>query len=353
MTGRRSAVPRSVCRTRCNSRLALLGGDGVPRSAGENRARAGRWIEVVFAALVATTPVRAWAACPALPGNAFAFLPLNPPTDNCRPDPIVRWFDPHVVFDCSFFADGQHGAACGENAAGCVDLCNRAANTWNADMVGRFQFVPADASTPVAFCTSGNGPSDGRTSIGGSATVCDGTAFGAHVIAVTLRETITQGPNAGELVDSDITVNNAFQFDPVLFRATVGHELGHVLGLDHPDQCGHDAIVLMRSAFQLPSNDPCFVSEPTADDLRGAQMIYAQIGPTPTPTAEPVCGDADGNGEVTVSDGVQVLRAAADLSSTCTLAVCDVDGNGAITVSDAVAVLRRAAGLEGANACRF
>jgi hypothetical protein len=58
-----------------------------------------------------------------------------------------------------------------------------------------------------------------------------------------------------------------------------------------------------------------------------------------------LCGDADGNGSVSVTDGVQTLRAAAELSTTCTLARCDVNGSGAITVSDGVQVLRGAAGL--------
>jgi hypothetical protein len=58
-----------------------------------------------------------------------------------------------------------------------------------------------------------------------------------------------------------------------------------------------------------------------------------------------VCGDADGNGAVTVTDGVQTLRSAAGLSTSCTLGRCDVDGNGAVTVTDGVNVLRVAAGL--------
>ena len=49
---------------------------------------------------------------------------------------------------------------------------------------------------------------------------------------------------------------------------------------------------------------------------------------------------------VTVTDGVQVLRSAADLSSECSQRAnsCDVDGNGSVTVSDGVNVLRMAAG---------
>lgn len=57
------------------------------------------------------------------------------------------------------------------------------------------------------------------------------------------------------------------------------------------------------------------------------------------------CGDADGNTEVSVSDGVQVLRAAADLPSSCLPDFCDLDANGAVTVSDGVQTLRAAAGL--------
>ena len=63
------------------------------------------------------------------------------------------------------------------------------------------------------------------------------------------------------------------------------------------------------------------------------------------------CGDADGNGSVTVTDGVQALRAAAGLSSTCTATVCDVDGSGSVTVTDGVNILRKAAGITIAEAC--
>jgi len=63
------------------------------------------------------------------------------------------------------------------------------------------------------------------------------------------------------------------------------------------------------------------------------------------------CGDADGSGQVTVTDGVQTLRAAAGLSSPCTLSTCDTNGSGAITVTDGVAVLRGAAGLPLGGTC--
>jgi hypothetical protein len=64
-----------------------------------------------------------------------------------------------------------------------------------------------------------------------------------------------------------------------------------------------------------------------------------------------LCGDASGDGRVTVSDGVDVLRAGAGLSTSCTTTICDVDGNGAISVTDGVLVLRTAAELPAALSC--
>lgn len=67
--------------------------------------------------------------------------------------------------------------------------------------------------------------------------------------------------------------------------------------------------------------------------------------------AQERCGDADGNGSVSVTDGVQTLRAAASLPSSCTPARCDVNDDGAVSVTDGVNVLREAAGLAPALTC--
>lgn len=66
----------------------------------------------------------------------------------------------------------------------------------------------------------------------------------------------------------------------------------------------------------------------------------------------PMCGDADGNGVYSVTDGVNVLRASAGLSSSCVgTAVCDVDGSGTVSVTDGVNVLRAAADLSATLTC--
>jgi hypothetical protein len=74
---------------------------------------------------------------------------------------------------------------------------------------------------------------------------------------------------------------------------------------------------------------------------------------TATSASAQLCGDADGNGSVNVTDGVQVLRSAAGLDSTCTAQPnnCNVDGVGAITVTDGVNVLRKAASLPVTDNC--
>ncbi len=79
-------------------------------------------------------------------------------------------------------------------------------------------------------------------------------------------------------------------------------------------------------------------------------LLIVATGAVPA-RAGAVCADADGSGSVTVADGVQALRAAADLASVCTLATCDVDGDGVLEVVDGVGVLRAAASLPVSLAC--
>ncbi len=74
------------------------------------------------------------------------------------------------------------------------------------------------------------------------------------------------------------------------------------------------------------------------------------LGALAAPATAQLCGDADGSGSITVTDGVRVLRAAAGLGE-CDLALCDADGSGAVTVSDGVNVLRAAAGLGDPTGC--
>jgi hypothetical protein len=292
---------------------------------------------VVAVAVLGSAPGAADAAnCPNVPDDAFAFIDAG--DDDCT-TPQVSWPAASVVFDCDFFTDGDKSIGCSGDDQTCVNLCKNAANIWNEDLPGRFRFV--DHTDPVSFCDT----EDGIVSVGGTTELCDGSSYGRFTLAVTLSIFFSSGPQAGELIDANITVNQGFEFSQKSFQATLAHEFGHALGLSHPDQCATDpdVNVLMRSASLLPSTDACFVLNPTQADVNGAELLYPEV--------QQICGDADQSGAITVTDGVQILRAAAELSSSCTLQRCDLDHSGAITVTDGVNVLRGAAGLPFTSQC--
>ena len=103
----------------------------------------------------------------------------------------------------------------------------------------------------------------------------------------------------------------------------------------------------------ITATDPVTEISTTAETSGTLTVREPGASPTgPTPVATPgLCGDANESGGVTVTDGVEVLSAAAGLASECSTAVCDVDGSGAVTVTDGVLVLRDAAGLGPGLAC--
>jgi hypothetical protein len=99
-------------------------------------------------------------------------------------------------------------------------------------------------------------------------------------------------------------------------------------------------------AFRLTTTSPAY----TASAVYTAYVTNDASTCPPLGTQE--CGDADASGAITVSDGVNVLRAAAGLDGSCPVAAaCDVDGSGSVTVSDGVNVLRAAAGLPTGLTC--
>lgn len=61
------------------------------------------------------------------------------------------------------------------------------------------------------------------------------------------------------------------------------------------------------------------------------------------PVPPPLCGDADGDGQIKATDALKTLRAAVGVGE-CALCLCDVDGSGSVKASDALVVLRLAVG---------
>lgn len=79
--------------------------------------------------------------------------------------------------------------------------------------------------------------------------------------------------------------------------------------------------------------------------LWGAMLLYA------SGAHGAACGDANRTGTVTVTDGVLVLRAAAQLPAICPQERCDMNLDDRVTVTDGVLALRVAAGITTQVAC--
>lgn len=103
-----------------------------------------------------------------------------------------------------------------------------------------------------------------------------GESFAPDTLAITTRWTV----GGTQRVEADIVFNTAFQWSSYRgnLRSANGrdlwdivrvalHELGHVLGLDHPDENGQSVEALMNSI--LGNRDSL-----TADDIAGAHSMY-------------------------------------------------------------------------------
>ncbi|MFL6519040.1 MAG: matrixin family metalloprotease [Chthoniobacterales bacterium] len=119
-----------------------------------------------------------------------------------------------------------------------------------------------------------------------------GQSFGSGTLAVTYYTS-----SGGTMIESDTLFNRAATFDsyrgPLQFvahgpaiadiRRVFLHEMGHTLGLGHPDTGGQHVTAVMNS---IVSDQEVLAS----DDISGGQSLYG-VGsgstPTPTPTATP------------------------------------------------------------------
>lgn len=75
--------------------------------------------------------------------------------------------------------------------------------------------------------------------------------------------------------------------------------------------------------------------------------LLEEEGPIePGPVDEPIPGDVDGDGELTVADALLIMRAAMSLAELDEGVNGDVSGDGTVDISDALLVMRMALGLE-------
>ncbi len=152
---------------------------------------------------------------------------------------------------------------------------------WNGT-IGAIKLSSVNTSTAVS---SG----DHVNSIAFSSTIF-GQSFGSSTLAVTYYSTMNNS-----MVEADVLFNTAQHFDSYRgalqfgsngyaiadIRRVLLHELGHAIGLNHPDTAGQHVTAVMNSVI---SNQETI----SADDKAGAQSMYgppATVAPVTAPTS--------------------------------------------------------------------
>jgi len=171
---------------------------------------------------------------------------------------------------------------------------------WNEQMDRmQFSWTVAGTGTPAS-------EGDGVNSIQFSSTVY-GDKFGPSVLAITLTDS-----TGDEMNETDVLFNTANSFNS--FRGTAYsnyvtsgfdlhrialHELGHVLGLDHPDDHGQTVDAIMNANIS-----DLYTIQP--DDVAGAVSLYGAPPSAPSPTGNARTLQISTRGSVGTGDNVMI-----------------------------------------------
>ena len=160
----------------------------------------------------------------------------------------------------------------------------------------------AGVNNPSAPVATG----DGVNSIVFSSTVF-GQSFGSNTLAVTYYRY-----SGSRFSEADVLFNTAQNWDSyrgsVRFsgnraigeiRRVLLHELGHAIGLGHPDQAGQNVDAVMNSMMGNRET-------PSSDDIAGSQSLYGAPTPTPTPTPVSRLGNVSTRANVGLNDNVLI-----------------------------------------------
>jgi hypothetical protein len=147
--------------------------------------------------------------------------------------------------------------------------------SWNSYLLN-LQIAPVEGSNPKGVDTSNN------INEVGFAAVAGGDNLGAETLAITEIYYYPGNPNT--FAPTDIVFNSSgiywnsyrgpLSSTVIDLRRVALHELGHFIGLDHPDQYGQSVNAIMNSVI---SN----TDQLTADDIAGGQFLYGARTVTP------------------------------------------------------------------------
>lgn len=190
-----------------------------------------------------------------------------------------RWAAGTVTFVLSL---GNPGRTLSDGTTSWNSVGSASTSIWNQYM-GNLQInAVTNDSAPVSN-------RDGVNSVAFASSFF-GDSFGSNTLAIT-----GYYYSGGRMSEANVLVNNRLSWDSYRgalrfsggwdLRRVLIHELGHALGLDHPDQDGQRVSAVMNS---IVSNTDTAV----ADDINGIQALYGVRSgggstPTPTPTATP------------------------------------------------------------------
>ncbi|MBI5767536.1 MAG: matrixin family metalloprotease [Verrucomicrobia bacterium] len=191
-------------------------------------------------------------------------------------------------------------------------LAQSAASDWN-NVLGRVSFT----LTPSPSTTRSYG--DGNSDIFFSNTIY-GSAFGSGVLAVTLVDSYDDAnyPTV-RTREADLIVNRGLtngwnsyrgtiRSSPIDLRRVLLHELGHVLGLAHPDESEASDNAAIKNTIQfvaaIMNSRVSSTDTLQPDDISGVSFLYRNVIGRPIVTTQPASQTASVAASVTLAPGV-------------------------------------------------
>lgn len=162
-------------------------------------------------------------------------------------------------------------------------VAREALQIWNQQLV----------RTQLEFITSSGSPGDGNgtNEIAFSDKAYD-EDFGERTLAITFIRFSSRYSNV-RLSETDILVNTSFTWDSyrgnlrsaIDLRRVLMHEMGHAIGLSHPDEASP-----AQTVTALMNSKVSNVETVASDDIEGAKILYGTTIVVPTLTRQPSGG---------------------------------------------------------------